>query len=147
MNASVDFNGKKTFVKMGSYGIGVSRLVAAIIEAKYDETNEIMKWPISITPYHCAILPLINKNDNRALNISSKIYKILESKNIDTIIDDTEDSISAKMKKFNLIGIPFQIIIGKNYDESAIEFREIGSEIQKLNIKNVIEIIKNKIQN
>ena len=147
MNASVDFNGKKIFVKMGSYGIGVSRLVAAIIEAKYDETNEIMKWPISISPYHCAILPLINKNDNKALNISSKIHKILESKNIDTIIDDTEDSISAKMKKFNLIGIPFQIIIGKNYDESAIEFREIGSEIQKLNIKNVIEIIKNKIQN
>ena len=147
MNASVDFNGKKIFVKMGSYGIGVSRLVAAIIEAKYDETNEIMKWPISISPYHCAILPLINKNDNKALNISSKIYKILESKNIDTIIDDTEDSISAKMKKFNLIGVPFQIIIGKNYDESTIEFSEIGSEIRKLNIKNVIEIIKNKIQN
>ena len=147
MNANVDFNGKKIFVKMGSYGIGVSRLVAAIIEAKYNETKEIMKWPISISPYHCAILPLISKNDSKALNISTKIYKILESKNIDTIIDDTEDSISAKMKKFNLIGIPFQIIIGKNYEESAIEFKEIGSEIQMLNINNIIEIIKNKIQN
>ena len=45
MNASVDFNGSKEFVKMGSYGVGVSRLVGAIIEAKYDEKNEIMKWP------------------------------------------------------------------------------------------------------
>ena len=53
MNASVDFNGKKEFVKMGSYGVGVSRLVGAIIEAKYDDKNEIMKWPISVSPYDC----------------------------------------------------------------------------------------------
>ena len=55
MNASVDYNGNKEFVKMGSYGIGVSRLVGAIIEAKYDDKNEIMKWPMSVTPYDCAI--------------------------------------------------------------------------------------------
>ena len=46
MKTSVDHQGKKVFVKMGSYGIGVSRLVGAIIEAKYDEKNEIMKWPV-----------------------------------------------------------------------------------------------------
>ena len=63
MNASVDYNGKKEFVKMGSYGIGVSRLVGAIIEAKYDEKNEIMKWPMSVSPYDCSILPIINKSD------------------------------------------------------------------------------------
>ena len=51
MNAAVDFNGKKEFVKMGSYGIGVSRLVGAIIEAKYNDKDEIMKWPISVAPY------------------------------------------------------------------------------------------------
>ena len=67
MNASVDYNGKKEFVKMGSYGIGVSRLVGAIIEAKYDEKNEIMKWPMSVSPYDCSILPIINKNDNSNL--------------------------------------------------------------------------------
>ena len=73
MNASVDFKGKKEFVKMGSYGVGVSRLVGAIIEAKYDDKNEIMNWPISVSPYECAIIPLINKNDTsnleKALNI------------------------------------------------------------------------------
>ena len=61
MNAAVDFNGKKEFVKMGSYGIGVSRLVGAIIEAKYNDKDEIMKWPISVAPYHCAIIPMIKK--------------------------------------------------------------------------------------
>ena len=58
MNASVDHQGKKEYVKMGSYGIGVSRLVGAIIEAKYDEKNEIMKWPISVAPYDIAIIPV-----------------------------------------------------------------------------------------
>ena len=56
MNASVDFQGKKEFVKMGSYGVGVSRLVGAIIEAKFDDVKEIMRWPISVAPYDCAIL-------------------------------------------------------------------------------------------
>ena len=61
MGASVDLpEGKKDFVKMGSYGIGVSRLVGAIIEAKYDQKNEIMKWPISVAPYEVSILSLIH---------------------------------------------------------------------------------------
>ena len=65
MGASVDLpGGKKDFVKMGSYGIGVSRLVGAIIEAKYDDKNEIMKWPLSVAPYDIALIPMINKNDN-----------------------------------------------------------------------------------
>ena len=56
MNAAVDFNGKKEFVKMGSYGIGVSRLVGAIIEAKYNDKNGIMKWPMSVTPYDLSLI-------------------------------------------------------------------------------------------
>ena len=59
MDAAVDLpGGKKDFVKMGSYGIGVSRLVGAIIEAKYDEKNEIMKWPLSVAPYDIALIAL-----------------------------------------------------------------------------------------
>ena len=62
MGASVDLpGGKKDFVKMGSYGIGVSRLVGAIIEAKYDDKNEIMKWPLSVAPYDIALIPKGNQ--------------------------------------------------------------------------------------
>ena len=86
MNAAVDFNGKKEFVKMGSYGIGVSRLVGAIIEAKYNDKDGIMKWPMSVTPYDCAIIPMINKNDKSNLEKSIKIYEFLKSKNIETIL-------------------------------------------------------------
>ena len=117
MNASVDLpGGKKDFVKMGSYGIGVSRLVGAIIEAKYDEKNEIMKWPLSVAPYEIALIPMINKNDSSALNKADKIYLELKKNNIDAIIDDTDENFSSKIKKMNLIGAPYQIIIGKKTD-------------------------------
>ena len=145
MNASVDFQGKKEFVKMGSYGIGVSRLVAAIIEAKYDDKNEIMKWPLSVSPYDCAIIPIINKNDSSNLEKSNKILDYLKSNKVDPIIDDTDENISAKIKKFNLIGIPFQLIIGKKSEGDLFEFKEIGKETQKLTIEEITNQI-NKLK-
>ena len=145
MNASVDFNGSKEFVKMGSYGVGVSRLVGAIIEAKYDEKNEIMKWPLAISPYHCAILPQINKNDKANLEKALNIHEYLKSKNIDTIIDDTDESIPSKMKKFNLIGVPFQIILGKKSEDDLVEFKEIGKDVTKTKVEEIYKIIINKL--
>ena len=145
MNASVDFNGKKEFVKMGSYGVGVSRLVGAIIEAKYDDKNEIMKWPLSVSPYDCAIIPMINKNDSSNLEKSNKVFEYLKSNNIDAIIDDTEENISAKIKKFNLIGIPYQLIIGKKSEGDYFEFKETGKESQNLKIEEIVSQI-NKLK-
>jgi len=143
MGASVDLpGGKKDFVKMGSYGIGVSRLVGAIIEAKYDEKNEIMKWPISVAPYDIGIIPMINKNDDSALEKANKINSELKKNKIDAIIDDTDENFSSKIKKMNLIGTPYQIIIGKQTDGDSIEFKEVGKETQKLKIAEIIEIIK-----
>ena len=143
MGASVDLpGGKKDFVKMGSYGIGVSRLVGAIIEAKYDEKNEIMKWPISVAPYEVSIIPMINKNDQSALEKAKKIQNELMSNNIDSIIDDTDENFSSKIKKMNLIGSPFQIIIGKQTDDNLVEFKEIDQESKKIKLEQAIKIIK-----
>ena len=144
MNAAVDFKGKKEFVKMGSYGIGVSRLVGAIIEAKYDDKQEIMKWPLSVAPHDCAILPLISKNDNTNLEKANNIFEHFKNKQIDTIIDDTVENFSAKIKKFNLIGIPYQILIGKRTEGDLFEFKEIGKDSKNLTIKQIADIIINK---
>ena len=144
MNASVDHLGSKDYVKMGSYGIGVSRLVGAIIEAKYDEKQEIMKWPISVAPYDCAILPLINKNDSSNLEKANKLYNFLKKNNVDAIIDDTDESFSSKIKKFNLIGIPNQIMIGKKSEGDIFEYKEIGKDTQNLPINQIAEIIINQ---
>ena len=144
MSAAVDFKGRKEFVKMGSYGIGVSRLVGAIIEAKYDDKQEIMKWPLVVAPYDCVILPLISKNDNANLEKANKIFEFFKNKQIDTIIDDTSDNFSAKIKKFNLIGIPFQIMIGNKTEGDLFEFKEIGKDSKNLTIKQIADIIINK---
>ncbi len=142
MNASVDLpGGKKDFVKMGSYGIGVSRLVGAIIEAKYDEKNEIMKWPISVAPYEVSIIPMMNKNDTSALDKANNIDMELRKSNIETIIDDTDENLSSKVKKMNLIGAPYQIIIGKQTEGDLLEFKEIGKEPRKIKIAEIIKIL------
>ena len=149
LNATVDLQeGKKDFVKMGSYGIGVSRLVGTIIEAKYNDKDEIMKWPLAVSPYDIAIIPLVTKNENSNLEKANSIYKFLKEKKIDAILDDTEENISSKLKKFNLIGIPYQIIIGKKSEGDLLEFKEIGKDSQYLSLSQITDLIikqKNKI--
>jgi prolyl-tRNA synthetase len=149
LNAAVDLpGGKKDFVKMGSYGIGVSRLVGAIIEAKYNDKEEIMKWPFSVAPYELAIIPMINKNEKSSLEKAINLFKHFEKYNIDTIIDDTEENLSAKIKKFNLIGVPYQIIIGKKSDGNLLEFKETGKDPQNLTIDQISKILtKQKLKN
>jgi len=144
LNANVDLqSGKKVSVKMGSYGIGVSRLVAAIIEAKFN--NNIMKWPMSVAPYEAAIMPMISKNDKTNLKKSQEIYDALKKNNIDVLMDDTEENLSAKIKKFNLIGIPFQIIIGQKSESNLFEFKEIDKQSQNLSVDKIVQkIIKEK---
>ena len=142
LNAGVDLaGGKKDFVKMGSYGVGVSRLVGAIIEAKYNEKDEVMKWPLSVAPYEVAIIPLINKNETSSLEKSKNIYNFLKNKNIDVILDDTDENFSSKMKKFNLIGVPYQILLGKKSYGDLIEFVETGKDSQSLSLEQIIKIL------
>ena len=142
MDAAVDLpGGKKDFVKMGSYGIGVSRLVGAIIEAKYDEKNEVMKWPLSVAPFDVAIIPVISKGDTSILEKVNNIYIALNKKNIDVIIDDTDENYSSKIKKMNLIGAPYQIILGKKSEGDLLEFNDTSGETKKLSLDNIIEII------
>ena len=82
---------------------------------------------------------LINKNDSTNLDKAISICKILNEKNLDVIIDDTEENFSSKLKKFNLIGIPYQILIGKKSEGDLLEFKEIGKESLNLSIKQIID--------
>ena len=143
LNCSVDLqDGKKVNVKMGSYGIGVSRLVGAIIEAKFD--NNIMKWPSSVSPFDVVIIPSLKKNDKSNYLKAEKIYKLLKKNNIDVLLDDTDENLSAKFKKFDLIGIPYQIILGSNVIEDKYEFKEINSAANNLSLDDIIKKLNNK---
>ena len=143
LKCAVDLNdGKKVYVKMGSYGIGVSRLVGAIIEAKYN--NNIMKWPDSVTPYDVVIIPSLQKNDRSNYLKAEKIYNILVKNKIDVLFDDTEEHLSAKFKKFDLIGIPFQIILGSKSTGDKFEFKEINGKTEPKTIDEIKNILLNK---
>ena len=143
LKCSVDLqDGKKVNVKMGSYGIGVSRLVGAIIEAKF--ANNIMKWPNSITPFKVVIIPSLQKNDKSNYVRGEKIYKLLKENNIDVLFDDTEEHLSAKFKKFDLIGIPYQIILGSKSSGDKFEFKEINSDTKTMSLEEIVNKLTNK---
>ena len=127
--------GKKTSVKMGSYGIGISRLVGAVIEAKYEKN--IMKWPKSIAPYEIVIIPSINKNEKENLVKAHKIYDELKKQNIDVLLDDVDENMSNKFKKHDLIGIPYQIIVGSKSQDDKIEFKEVNLNSELLGLNDI----------
>ena len=142
MNCLIDDkNGKKTSVKMGSYGIGISRLVGAIIEANY--SDGIMKWPKSITPFDVVIILSISKNNNENLRKAEKIYKSLKKQNIDVLLDDIDENMSNKFKKHDLIGVPYQIIIGSKSEEDKFEFKELNSKSEILSLDEIQSKLKN----
>ena len=142
LKCSVDLqDGKKVNVKMGSYGIGVSRLVGAIIEAKF--SKNIMRWPDSVCPFQVAIIPSLQKNDKSNYQKAEKIYNLLLKNKIDVLFDDTEEHLSAKFKKFDLIGVPYQIILGSKSSGDKFEFKEVNGKTEALSL----EEIKNKLLN
>ena len=136
MNCLIDDkDGKKTSVKMGSYGIGVSRLVGATIEANYN--NNIMKWPKSISPFDVVIIPSISKNNKENLEKAEKIYQELKKQNIDVLLDDVEENMSNKFKKHDLIGVPYQIIVGSKSENEKYEFKEVNSKSEMLSLDKI----------
>ena len=143
LNCLIDTqDGKKIPVKMGSYGIGVSRLVGATIEAIYN--NEVMKWPKSISPFDVVIIPNISKNNKENLIKAEKVYKELKKQNIDVLLDDVDENMSNKFKKHDLIGIPYQIIIGSKSDENSFEFKELNKKSEMLSLENIKSQLKKK---
>ena len=142
LKCSVDLkDGKKVNVKMGSYGVGVSRLVGAIIEAKFN--NNVMKWPKSVSPFDVVIIPSLLKNDKSNYQKAEKVYQFLVKNKIDVLFDDTDDHLSAKFKKFDLMGVPYQIILGSKSSDDKFEFKEINEKTESLSL----EEIKNKLHN
>jgi prolyl-tRNA synthetase len=105
----------------GSYGVGVSRLVGAIIEACHDDAG--IKWPEAVAPFRAAILNL-KQGDAAVDGACDKLYQELLSKGVDVLYDDTDQRAGAKFAAADLIGIPWQIIVGpKGLAEGKVEVK------------------------
>jgi len=145
MKASIIGNdGKLSNVYMGSYGIGVSRLVAAIIETSHDEKGII--WPTSVAPFLVNIINLKYKDDN-CMYKCIEIHNDLEKSGIDSIVDDRDESAGKKFSDSDLVGFPITLVVGPRELENGnveIRFRRKGNN-QIIPYDNVLKIIKNKL--
>ena len=117
----LDSQGKQRPIIMGCYGIGVSRLISAIIEQNYDEAGII--WPKETSPYQAIILPL-DVTEQKIMEEASRIYKELKDEAIDVLLDDRDERSGVKFKDAELIGIPIIIVIGqKSIAQKKIEIK------------------------
>ncbi|MNN52845.1 Proline--tRNA ligase [compost metagenome] len=114
---------------MGCYGIGVSRILSAVVEQKHD--NQGIIWPMSIAPFHVHVVP-ISVKDEIQMSTADKLYKLLSSQGVDVLIDDREERAGVKFKDSDLIGIPIRIVVGKDADQGMVEFVERGIGIKTL---------------
>lgn len=115
----LDQNGvSKPFI-MGSYGIGISRSVSAIVEQHHDDKGII--WPTRIAPYH-VIITMINPNNEEQKNLAEDIYQKLKDKNIDVLLDDRKERPGVKFNDRDLIGIPYRLTVGKDAGENIVEY-------------------------
>lgn len=104
-----DENGKQVAVHMGSHGIGVSRLLGAIIEASHDDKGII--WPEGVTPFHCGIVNL-RQGDEATDGVCEGLYKALTVAGLEPLYDDRDERAGAKFAGMDLIGLPWRITVG-----------------------------------
>ena len=146
MKANVlDNEGKAQNLYMGCYGIGVSRLVAAAIEQNNDDKGII--WPEAMTPFEVNIIAIGFEKDEKIAKASTDLYSKLSSMGYEVMLDDRKDGYGTKMKDAELIGIPINIIIGKQYlqnGEIELKHRDGQSSIGKVeDISTIFDHYKN----
>jgi len=133
-------DGKDAPVQMGSYGVGVSRLVAAIIEASHDEGGII--WPDSVAPFGAAVLNL-RAGDAGCNEVCETAYRALAAAGKDPLYDDRDDRPGAKFAATDLVGIPWQLVVGpKGVAEGVVELkRRATGEKQSLPLDAALKAI------
>lgn len=116
----LDEEGNERPMVMGSYGIGINRTMAAIIEQNNDEDGII--WPMTVAPYHVIIVP-VNAAQKEQMEMAEKLYEEIGKEGIEVILDDRDERAGVKFKDADLIGIPIRITIGKKAKEGIVEYR------------------------
>lgn len=136
----LDVNGKEKPFVMGSYGVGVSRTVAAIVEQYHDEKG--INWPLVAAPYHAIITVVNSKNDEQA-ELGEKLYSMLTSIGVETLLDDRNERVGVKFNDRDLIGVPVQITVGKRAAEGVVEFSLRSSDNKE---EITVDELKGKIE-
>jgi prolyl-tRNA synthetase len=136
----LDKDGKAKHFMMGSYGIGISRCVSAVVEQFHDEFG--INWPLSIAPYQ-VLITIVNTKIEQQVNAGFELYETLKKSGVEVLIDDRNERAGVKFADADLIGIPIRVTVGKGIDDGLVEF-SLRSDREKTEIAivDVIEKIK-----
>lgn len=123
-------------VVMGSYGIGIERCMAAIVEQNHDENGII--WPMSVTPYHVGIV-IVNMKEEAQVQAANTLYEQLTQAGADVLLDDRDERAGVKFKDMELIGLPIRITVGKHIVDQNVELKGRTSEVEMISLDQVVE--------
>ncbi len=141
----LDRQGKKQNVQMGCYGIGISRVVQAVVEQNYDQNGLI--WPKAVAPFTVHIC-LLDPEDKKTQQVAYDLYKIFQEKKLDVFLDDRKESAGVKFKDADLLGFPLRINVGeRDRKKGLIELLERGTrKREKLSPDSVQDRILNQAE-
>jgi len=122
MNATfLDEEGKSRSLVMGCYGIGVSRLIAAVIEQHHDEQG--IRWPVPVAPYEVIVTPI--GKDEAPLAKATEIYEALTAAGVEVLLDDRPERPGVKFKDADLLGIPVRLTVGaRGLKQGTVELKK-----------------------
>jgi prolyl-tRNA synthetase len=141
MNATVlNQDGKEVPMVMGSYGIGVERIMASAIELHHDEDGII--WPKAIAPFDC-VVTVTNMKQEELREAGERLYHDLQRAGLDVLLDDREERAGVKFKDADLIGIPYRIVIGKKVSDGLVElFDRRTKQAEDVKLKDLVERVQ-----
>ncbi len=135
----LDENGKSKPMVMGTYGIGVSRLLAGIIEQNHDDKGCI--WTKESAPFDLQII-ISNIKDEAQVVLGKTLYAAMLDKGVDVLLDERKDRFGAKMKDYELIGVPYAVVIGKKLADGVVEFiTRDGMEKEEVSAEAIADLL------
>ena len=135
-----DESNKLQDVWMGSYGIGIGRTMAAIVEQNHDEKGII--WPECIAPFKAIILIMSSKDETQC-NVANELYDKLQSLGVEVMLDDRDERPGVKFNDAELIGIPYRITVGRGAQDGIVEFKHrTAQEAENISIDEAINRLK-----
>lgn len=136
-------DGSEVPIVMGSYGIGVERLMAAAVELHSDEAGIV--WPAAIAPFH-VVITVVNIKDQSLVDAAERIYAELEAAGVETLLDDRDERAGVKFNDADLTGVPYRITVGKKIKEGKVELMtRAARQSQDVAVDSIVESLKAKL--
>jgi prolyl-tRNA synthetase len=137
-------DGQEVPIVMGSYGIGVERVMSAAVELYNDRAG--ISWPASIAPFHVVLTP-VNIKDQELLGVAERIYDELGKAGIEALLDDRDERAGVKFNDADLIGVPYRITVGKKIKEGKVElFTRATRQSEDVPVESVLQAVRGKLE-